>query len=427
MHPFGIKYTKWRLGIFHTAMLTHQTLSSTYKYTKEDTALPRLSLWKEGAHTNDYKFFDARVREMFTTGGTTINVYKYIGPKQQTTPPHTVPDATTPQYDTFNELTIEDLLWGENRNRNYDDDVYPLRGIYTLSDIDFDLSQFGLFLQNDTLFITFHLNDMIEQIGRKIMSGDVLELVHQRDFNPLDLSKPEYLKKYYVVQDAARASEGYSPTWFPHLWRVKATPMPAGQEFEDILNSDGTKPGGGNNTTYDKEIQINDAIVQQALNEVPEAGYDTDKFYTLPLNEDGSSRGDILTTADSANVFADNENYLSDFEAISPKKSGYSGYLLGDGLAPNGHNVTASTVFPENAFEGQFVLRLDYFPNRLFRFNGRKWVKIEDDVRTPQLPDRSKNQKGGFVNNTASTKLSDGTTLEQRQTLSQALAPKADN
>ncbi len=389
--------------------------------------MPRLSLWKEGAHTNDYRFFDGRIREMFTVGGTTINIHKYIGPKESTT---SGDDATKPKYDIWNELTIEDLLWGENTNRNYDDDVYPLRGIYTLSDIDFDLSQFGLFLQNDTLFITFHLNDMIEQLGRKIMAGDVLEIVHQRDYNPLDLANPMYLRKFYVVQDAARASEGYSPTWFPHLWRVKATPMPAGQEYEDILNQDKDgdgKPDGDNNTTYNKEIEINDAIIQQALNEVPKAGYDTDKYYTVPTNPDGSSRGDLFVTADAVNVFADSTNYTVDFEALSPTKSGYTGWLLGDGLAPNGFPVTASTIFPNNAVEGQFVLRIDYFPNRLFRFNGRKWIKVEDNVRTPQLPHTSKNQKSSFVNNTASTKLSDGTTLEQRQTLSQALAPKADN
>lgn len=386
--------------------------------------MPRLSLWKEGAHTNDYKFFDARIREMFTAGGTTMNVYKYIGPKKPAT---ASTDATKPNYDVFNELTVEDLLWGANTNRNYDNDVYPLRGIYTLSDIDFDLSQFGLFLQNDTLFITFHLNDMIEQLGRKLMSGDVLELVHQRDFNPLDLSQPEFSKRYYVIQDASRASEGYSPTWFPHLWRVKATPMPASQEFEDILNPNGNANVTTNNTTYNTEIKINDAIVTEALNAVPKSGYDTDKYYTLPTNPDGSSRGDLLTTADSVNVFADNTNYLVDFDAISPKQTGYSGWLLGDGLAPNGHEVTAGTIFPEKPYEGQFVLRLDYFPNRLFRFNGRKWVRIEDNVRTPQLPDISKNQKNLFVNNTANTRLSDGTTLEQRQTLSQALRPKADN
>lgn len=386
--------------------------------------MPRLSLWKEGAHTNDYRFFDARIREMFTVGGTTINIHKYIGPKQQDKP---IADATQPNYDVFNELTIEDLLWGENRNRNYDDNVYPLRGMYQLSDIDFDLSQFGLFLQNDTLFITFHLNDMIEQLGRKIMSGDVLEIMHQRDYNPLDLTNPEFLRKFYVVQDAQRASEGYSPTWFPHLWRVKATPMPAGQEYEDILNPNGNANVTTNNTTYNKEIEINDAIIAQAIAEVPKAGYDTDNLYTLPTNPDGSSRGDITVTADSATVFADSTYYTVDFDAISPTKSGYTGYLLGDGLAPNGHEVTASTIFPDKPYEGQFVLRLDYYPNRLFRFNGRKWIKVEDVVRTSQLPDQAKNQKGSFVNNIATARFSDGTILEQRQTLSQALSPKVDN
>lgn len=390
----------------------------------------RLSLWKEGAHTADYRFFDGRIREQFTVGGTTINIHKYIGPKEKS---NNANDVTKPNYNIWNELTIEDLLWGENTNRNYEDDVYPLRGIYTLSDIDFDLSQFGLFLQNDTLFITFHLNDMIEQIGRKIMSGDVLEIVHQRDYNPLDLTNPAYLRKFYVVQDAQKASEGYSPTWWPHLWRIKATPMPAGQEYEDILNPDldgdgiGDTPGGGSSTTYNTEIAINDAILEQATREVPKAGYDTNNLYTLPTNPDGSSRGDILTTGDSVIIFADTTTYTVDFDAISPTKSGYRGYLLGDGLAPNGHAVTASTTFPSNSFEGQFVLRVDYFPNRLFRFNGRKWVKVEDSVRTPQLPHTSKNQKSSFVNNTSTANLSDGTVLEQRQTLSQALAPKADN
>ena len=45
------------------------------------------------------------------------------------------------------------------------------RGIYNVQDADFNLSQFGMFLQNDTLFLTVHLNDIVERIGRKPMSG----------------------------------------------------------------------------------------------------------------------------------------------------------------------------------------------------------------------------------------------------------------
>jgi hypothetical protein len=65
--------------------------------------------------------------------------------------------------------------------------VYNLRGIYQVSDNDFDLSQFGIQLANDTIFIVFHLNRMVEYLGRRLMIGDVLELEHLKDYYPLDL------------------------------------------------------------------------------------------------------------------------------------------------------------------------------------------------------------------------------------------------
>lgn len=386
--------------------------------------MPRISLWKEGAHTNDYRFFDARIREMFTQGGTTINVHKYLGAPAG----GDGADATQPAYDTISEQNIQDLLFLENRDRKYDTSVYNVRGVYNVSDIDFDLSQFGLFLQNDTLFIVFHLNDMVETLGRKIIAGDVLELPHLKDFYPLD-SDIAPLRRYYVVQDAAKASEGYSPTWWPHLWRVKCTPLVDGQEYRDILNLD---QGNGNTlkdllSTYNKEIAINDAIVDQAIAEVPKAGYDTaSNLYTLPTNEDGSSRLSEVPTADSSSINADSDKWLANSEAISPKKFGYDGYLTEDVYAPNGFPVQTGIVFPQQPQEGDFFLRLDFKPNRLFRFDGRKWVKIHDALRTSQLPAFSANQKSTFVNNPNTRVFSNGTVLIERQTLSQALKARPD-
>ena len=40
--------------------------------------MPRLSMWKPNK-TNDYSFHDNRIREMFTVGGTGINIHKYLG------------------------------------------------------------------------------------------------------------------------------------------------------------------------------------------------------------------------------------------------------------------------------------------------------------------------------------------------------------
>ncbi len=44
--------------------------------------MPRLSMWRDN-HTNDYKFFDKRISEEFTIGGTGVLLHKYIGTNVQ--------------------------------------------------------------------------------------------------------------------------------------------------------------------------------------------------------------------------------------------------------------------------------------------------------------------------------------------------------
>ena len=195
--------------------------------------MPRISMWKEGAHTNDFKFFDKNIKEMFTVGGTGIHVHKYLGILDQ----GSSSDLSQPNYTEDDPLAIQDFLFLENRDRKYAQDIYNLRGLYNVADTDFDLSQFGLFLQNDTVFITFHLADMNAILGRSLMSGDVLELPHLRDYNSLDTTLEVALKRYYVVQEGTRPTEGYSPSWWPHLWRVKCTPLIDSQEYRDILDT----------------------------------------------------------------------------------------------------------------------------------------------------------------------------------------------
>lgn len=384
--------------------------------------MPRISLWRE-QKGHDYKFFDNRVREQFIIGGTDINIHKYLGSDSGSS-------GATPNYTNQSEKNIQDLLFVENRDRIYDPDVYSLRGHYNVSDMDFDLSQFGLFLQNDTLFITFHLNDMIERIGRKLMSGDVLELPHLRDEFPLDESIPVGLKKYYVIQDATRASEGYSPTWYTHLWRVKATPMVDSQEYQDILDNivddETNNPLGDLLSTYNQEIAINDAVVEQALDDVPAAGYDTTPFYTIPVQENGLPNITNAPTADTSNVTTDNGTWTADADLATPIQSDYSGYLTGDGVPPNGHSASAGIDFPADPSEGDYALRLDYYPNRLFRFNGNRWVKVEDNVRYAYQPDGSRTQLGSFIENNNEFTAQDGRVYYSRQSLSEAIKPKAD-
>ena len=41
--------------------------------------MPRISMWRDGAHSADFKFFDRNIKEQFTVGGTGISVHKYLG------------------------------------------------------------------------------------------------------------------------------------------------------------------------------------------------------------------------------------------------------------------------------------------------------------------------------------------------------------
>ena len=458
--------------------------------------MARLSLWQDGKHSNDYKFLDRRISEMFTIGGTGVLLNKYLGTNpqglfvatsaSQSTPDITLnfsntagvqtgmfaygagipagatvtsttstsitlsltttsavasgtsigfsTDSTKPAYPNQSALNIQDLLWTENRDRKYDHDVYKMRGIYQRADQDFDLSQFGLFLQTGTIFMVFHLRDMVDQIGRKLIAGDVVELQHLKDYDALDGDLPAALKRYYVVGDASFASEGFSPTWWPHLWRVKLNPMVDSQEYKDILNNISagdpnvtTTPVGQILSTYNTYMNLNESIITQAEIDVPKSGYNTTHYYTMPFAANGKPLGDGVS-ADSTNITADSFKVTADSGISSPDYK-LKGYLVGDGIAPNKLVTGAGISFPGNPTAGDYFLRLDYLPNRLFRYTGSHWSKVEDSVRTNLTPGATNNQtqRSSYVNNTNTYTDAEGNTHNERQSLSKILTPKADN
>jgi hypothetical protein len=291
------------------------------------------------------------------------------------------------------------------------------------------------------------------------------------------------------------------------------------QDLKDILS------------TYNKNIKINDAMLQQAKNNVPKAGYDTSEFYIVPtygpyeqsgvlsgkyrqpanpysivttrsgsipvatgqvvsmrnpkyktpsvgikiskeslksiwdmtvdgddtlldmfvqtslqvvteapeLTDTGSGSVEgtkVLTvqslgiitgpygTADNTYATADQDpeqtgftdditedmNFRADcdprFQFIvrsTPQTFGYAGgYLTGDGTAPNGFPVGAGISFPSNPQVGDYFLRIDYKPQILYRWDGRIWVRISENVRTETgftYDDQS--LLSGFINNQA--------------------------
>ncbi len=461
--------------------------------------MPRLSLYRP-EKGNDYRFIDRNAWEMFQVGGTDVLVHRYIGTGaaiQGDTP-------STPGYATDNVANIQDLLFLENRDRKYDPDIYVMRGVYNISDIDFNLSQFGLFLQNDTIFITFHITDTVEKLGRKIIAGDVIELPHLKDEYALnDLTFA--LKRFFVIEEVTRAAEGFSATWYPHLYRAKCKPLVDSQEFKQILDgiADSDSYQGSYNpdityypgdvvlaadgkkyqvlqevtgvvppnatyfaladtlrdvvSTYEKEMQITAAVLNQAEADAPRSGYDTSKYYTLQRTDDGTAE---LASVDATQVTVDAQTQATDEDGnllydtdsnpiyvgqtassviLPAGGDGYEGYLTKDGVPPNGAPFTAGISFPNNPVNGQFALRTDYLPNRLFRFDGARWRKFEDNVRMTMSnlgasdvatgtfagKDVRQTQKATFINNPTVSTI-DGHTVKQKQGLSKALRPEAD-
>jgi len=386
--------------------------------------MPRISLYKP-ERGNDYYFLDRQIQEMFTVGGTDINVHKYLGPEN---PAEGEGTADQPTYDAVKETNIQDLLFLENRDRKYDPDVYSHRAIYNVQDIDFDLSQFGLFLSNDTLFMTVHINSIVKTLGRKPLSGDVIELPHLKDeyaLNNYDFA----LKRFYVIEDVNRSAEGFSQTWYPHLYRLKLKQIYDSQEYAEILDL----PAGEDTdttlrdilSTYEREMQISNAIVAQAEADSPKSGYDISHYYTVSTNDDGTID---LRTADNEELDASGITVTTDEVVNRPEREGYTGYLVGTGdAAPNGAPFGFGIQFPRNNMEGDYFLRTDFLPNRMFRYDGQRWVKVNDDIRmTLSNVLERQTQKSGFINNTKTNQIG-GETVEERQSLSKALRPRADN
>jgi len=412
--------------------------------------MPKLSLYRP-EKSKDYKFFDRTIYEMFQVGGVEVHVHKYIGPV----------DPTDPSK-ALGETTIQDVLFLENRDRKYDLDIYTLRGHYQTQDIDFNLSQFGLFLTNDTVFMTVHINNSVDLLGRKIMPGDVFELPNLREEYIPDINNlrnfAAAIKKYYVVEEINRAAEGFSATWYPHLYRIKLKPITASQEYADILNQpantdtyagafDPTKtyypgqtvtyngqnytvinavgpagtqltppnpaawaPDTGNTlsdlmSTYNISLEVNAAVIAEAENDAPLSGYETSQYYTLAVDP-LTGRSLLNTVDDTIDNIADIDGRASDINA-PPIRDGYKGYLLEDGSPPNGPLASDAQFgfgiqFPFGPVRGDTFLRTDYLPNRLFLWDGSRWVKQEDNVRmTMTNTDTRQTLKTSFINNTA--------------------------
>lgn len=377
--------------------------------------MPRISLWnpQKGA---DFYFTDRTIGENFRIAGDGILVHMYEGP------------TVDSDGNTDTSLTsIQDVLFLENTARKYNPDVIELRGHHQPQDVNYDLSQFGIMLSSDTIRIQFHYNDMVDSLGRKLIAGDVLEFPSMRDVPIFDNAVG--INRYYVVQDALYAAGGYGQKWFPHIWLVRAKLMTASPEFKEITDQANTGQTAGG--------------VGQGIGIMP-PGFtdtaDTDGNPGTGCNPDIKGSLDlfckILDITDK-NVKEAAENAFFDpkfFESanlyiyIDPNTN-YpvigSNYYSGDGEPPNGGPLKgAGITFPPDMKDGEYYLRLDYYPERLFQKQGKCFKLIEVNV----LKNWTAYNRvlDTFIDNNNDTVLSNGEVIPEKQAISQVVKQKVD-
>ena len=370
-----------------------------------------MQMWDRKKGLN-YDFIDRQVREQFRIGGCEVLCHKYVGIYDQ----GSTSDATQPsaaQSKLKGVRQIQDLFFLENRDRAYDPNVYELRGAYNVQDYEFNMSQFAMFIDTDTLYMEFHINDVVSKLGRKLMSGDVMEFPHLRDEMLLEEDAPA-VNKFYVVLDVTRSAGGWAQNWRPYLFRVKMKPITDSQEYKDILDQAAIGPDGEDSSfnvrdlisDFRDQITISDALIAQAEADVPYRNFQTAHFYVVPGDEMGSQ---------------------------------YPWIFAGDGIPPDGAALAGTgTSFPPNAVNGDWFLHTGMEPNVLYQFVGNTgvdpfgnpqpepggvWERREVDLRKKWQAAHRILQS--FINNDNIT-VTDGEASPEKTMLSKAVKPRAD-
>jgi hypothetical protein len=387
--------------------------------------MPKISLWNPNKGT-DFNFIDKTIGENFRIAGDGILVHMYEGP------------TTDSNGNTNTSLTtIQDVLFLQNNNRKYNPNVIELRGHHTPQDVNYDLSQFGVFLSSDIIRIQFHYNDMIDALGRKLIAGDVLEFPSMRDIPIFDNAVG--INRYYVVEDALYAAAGYGQKWFPHIWLVRAKQLQASPEYKEIINqaATGQTAGGvgqGIGIMPDGFANTSDANGDPGLGCNPNIKNSLDLFCKIINISD-----EIVKEAEQ-NAFFDPKFFESANLYIYIDEKGYpivgSNFFSGDGappnyspdltqdLTPSGPLIGAGLSFPTDMQDGQYYLRLDYTPERLFQKQGNCYKLIEVNVLKHWTA--YNRVLDTFIDNNNDTILSDGTVVPEKQAVSQVVKQKVD-
>ncbi len=291
---------------------------------------------------------------------------------------------------------IQDRLFLENKNRDYQTTAIPVKASYDLIDVTTELSRFGLELPSQSLYIHMSFQACVRELGRPPVIGDIFEVPSETQFS----ASLEPIKKYLEVTDVGWSTDGYTPGWTPTLLRIIASPMLASQETQDIFGDlvgqeDATglfDKDDGNHPIFQDYSEIGQTVTEEAVQEerAPQRGRDTGNEVRQFEEEE------VLSVYTQAGV---------DIQKVGLRPNAL---YVEDGIPPNGLDFTLGDTFPTNPSDTDYH-RLTYsglaedIPARLYRFSTTKgrWVYLETDRRDEF--DGTKKKLQEFITDPSST------------------------
>lgn len=338
--------------------------------------------------SQNYNYIDRVVKNFFEMGGALYHVY----------PLRAIVDNNGVEHEIGKEgLYVTDNVFVENSKRKYARETYDLYGVTQMQQPTWTQIFSGLSdLDGDEKKLWLHYNSMIAQLGRKIIIGDVIEISWQRD---LDILGKDYAaNKFYQVTSSERDEASWAANYKFHIWLLKLKPITNSPEFEDLFNYgdedefyepvDSENGGGGLDPDLVKgnnELDIMDKNLEEAEKDVSFRLHDEHHVY---MEKD-----------------------------TDPTKTGVWIPIGIDGIPAelNAEDVPMGNNFPQNPKVGDYYLKTNFNPPRLYVRGEGYWKLIGYDARTKWrgVP----NVLLQATNNDKTVTFEDGLELPQRQNI----------
>lgn len=280
-------------------------------------------------------------------------------------------------YQVTDLSNIQDKIFLENRDREYQTTAITIKGFYEIITPFMNLSQFGNDLMTMMLkySIKVNFNSVVAKLGRPIVIGDIIELPSEVQYTA-DL-KP--IKRFLEVTDVTWDTTTYTPGWQPTMLLVTGQIALTSEETQDLFgdlsqsidNSGVFSTDDGSNQIYQDLSTISQTINQTALSEVPERGSEGSNTIREFTPEEFEKAAECNAEQGLRNMnFNRNQLYVE------------------DAIPQNGLPYTEGPKFPDNP-KDQDYHRMTYeglsknVPAKLYRYSDKKhrWIWLETDKR----------------------------------------------